>query len=82
MLTTFQISSNIHGFGHTNNKKGISIALGNVQSIKGKSLDVFSRLSSNETEVCALTETWLHDHDKAWVKSYDLNKKWGHNRHN
>ena len=70
-----EISSNIHGFGHTNKKKGISIALGNVQSIKSKSLHI-SRLLNDETDICALTETWLHDHghDKAWVNSSDLNK--------
>ena len=69
-----EISSNIHCFGHKNNKKGINIALGNVQSIKGTSLDIFSRLLNDETDICALTETWPHDHDKAWVKSSDLNK--------
>ena len=69
-----EISSNIHGFGQTN-KKGISTALGNLQSIKDKSLDIFSRLLNDETDICALTENWLHDHDhdKAWVKGLDLN---------
>ena len=52
----------------------LSLMLANVQSIKSKTELVIDYLLDNKVDIAVLTETWLADNDKIWLKASDLNQ--------
>ena len=59
-----------------NNSSNIKLTLANMQSIRNKDLLLYDYLQSNNSDICILTETWLHNcvNDDIWLEMTDLNK--------
>ena len=58
--------------GKSNVSRRLSLSLCNAQSIKAKEEVVAEVLEDTKSDIMVVTETWLKDDDKVWIKSTEL----------